>query len=461
MHCPRPELSRKNFRMTKAPPFWNTLSRAVFGEEQPSYTALGQGQLPSYYRVSDFAESTVGVAGMALARYWGGQKVTVDRRLASLWFDMTLRPMGWETPSIWDAIAGDYKCKDGWIRLHTNARHHRDAALSVLQTPVDRAAVAEAVLQWNGEALETAVVGAGGCAAFMNSAQTWAEHPQGRALATEPLIHWQEWGQCAPQPAPVVATLAGVKVLDLTRVLAGPVATRFLAGFGAEVLRIDPPFWNEPSVEMEVTLGKRCAGLDLRTAQDRATFAALLGEADVLVHGYRADALERMGFGAEERRAINPTLVDISLNAYGWSGAWRDRRGFDSLVQMSCGIASHGMTHAQAERPVPLPVQALDHGTGYLLAACVLEALHSRRMGKLRSARLSLARTALCLMDLPGVYDPEDAIAQTSGDFSAEIEMTGWGPAHRIKPPLRVAGRSPEWTIAAGPLRRDEACWGA
>ncbi|WP_085307395.1 CoA transferase [Planktotalea arctica] len=434
-------------------PFWDQLCAAVFSEPAAPYGVTGEGRLPSVYKTSDFAEATIGLAGTAFARLQGGA-VAVDRRFASLWFDMTLRPIGWQVPSLWDAVAGNYACKDGWIRLHTSAPHHRVAALSVLHVPAERAAVAEVIAGWNGAELECAVVAANGCAAQMRSAEDWGEHPQGRAVAAEPLVHWEDHGECAPDAR---AGLRGTKVLDLTRVLAGPVATRFLAGFGAQVLRIDPPSWNETSVEMEVTLGKRCAGLDLKQSRDLARLKVLLREADVFVHGYRADALERLGLGDGVRRALNPNLIDVRLNAYGWGGPWRERRGFDSLVQMSCGIAVHGMLEAGADKPVPLPVQALDHGTGYLMAACVLEALAQRRAGRVRSAKVSLARTAHLLMQHPCAQVESGAIVLAASDSSARIEATGWGDAHRIKVPLKVGGQGPVWALPARPLRGDPA----
>jgi crotonobetainyl-CoA:carnitine CoA-transferase CaiB-like acyl-CoA transferase len=437
--------------MAEFNPFWDKLCDGVFGERVAPYGVTGEGHLPSYFRTSDLAEASIGLAGVALARLGAREKVCVDRRLASLWFDMTLRPLGWEAGSLWDAIAGNYQCKDGWIRLHTNAPHHRDAALSVLQVALDRDVVANAVQEWEGEALEAAIVTAHGCAAFMRTSQEWEAHPQGRALATEPLVHWKDHGACVPREA----SLEGLKVLDLTRVLAGPVATRLLAGFGADVLRIDPPTWNEPSVEMEVTLGKRCAGLDLRQADDLARLKELMREADVFVHGYRADALEKLGLGVEVRRALNPEMIDVSLNAYGWSGPMVARRGFDSLVQMSCGIAAA----SGAGKPVPLPVQALDHATGYLVAACVLESLRARSEGVLKSAKLSLARTARLLMQETCAFEREGAIEKNARDFSDRVEATGWGDAHRVTPPLKIDGKAPKWHIPAGPLRRHSAAW--
>ena len=164
----------------------------------------------------------------------------------------------------------------------------------------------------------------------------------------------------------------------MTRVLAGPVATRFLAGFGAEVLRIDLPGWDEPAIVPDVTLGKHCARLDLRQPRDRNTWEGLLQAADVLVHGYRPGALAGLGLDAEQRRALCPGLVDVSLDAYGWDGPWRGRRGFDSLMQMSCGIAAAGMTMLNRDRPTPLPVQALDHATSYIMAAAAVRGLTDR-----------------------------------------------------------------------------------
>jgi hypothetical protein len=134
-------------------------------------------------------------------------------------------------------------------------------------------------------------------------------------------------------------------------VLADPVASRFLAAYGANVLRIDPPGWEEPGVVPEVTLGKRCARLDLRRAEDRATFEALLSEADILLHGYRPSALDRLGFDSGTRCGLSPGLIAVCLCAYGWSGPWAARRGFDSLVQMSTGIADAGMRWRNADKP--------------------------------------------------------------------------------------------------------------
>lgn len=334
----------------------------------------GDGALPSAYPVTELligAMGAAGVASAALVRRLGGEHspVRIDRRLASLWSAWSLVPDGWTVPGPWDPIAGDYPCAgERWIKLHTNAPRHRAAALAALgllaadgRPRADREAVARAVCGWDAEALETAVVDAGGCAAAMRTEAEWDAHPQGRAVATEP-VTLVERGVTGVREVPphLLATherpLAGVRVLDLTRVLAGPIATRFLAGLGADVLRIDPPVWDEPGVVPEVTLGKRCVRVDGRSVAGRARIHDLLAGADVLVHGYRPGALDGLGLDAATRAMLRPGLVEVTLDAYGWSGPWAGRRGFDSLVQMSSGIAARGQELTGAARPVPLPV---------------------------------------------------------------------------------------------------------
>jgi hypothetical protein len=321
--------------------------------------------------------------------------------------------------------------------------------------------MASKVARWSKSDLEQAVVDAGGCAAEMRTWEQWQAHPQGRAVNAEPLIHFGHHGShnAKPWQGSVAQPLAGIKVLDLTRVLAGPVASRFLAGLGADVLRIDPPTWNEPGVVPEMTLGKRCARLDLNEKADRVLFDSLLKEADILLHGYRADALERLGYGASERLKLAPGLLDVSLNAYGWSGPWQNRRGFDSLVQMSSGIADAGMHWKHANAPTPLPVQALDHATGYLMAASAIKLLADRlSSGQGGSARLSLARTAKLLID-NGRGSDEALRAEDEHDQGMQVEQTPWGPAHRLHVPLKISGTPVQWSLAASELGSHRAQW--
>ena len=444
--------------------------------EHPStdVSVVGAGSLPSVFPVNELATASIAAAGVAVQEYRvaagaDSGRVTVDRRLASMWFASSLRPVGWQVPPPWDALAGDYRTADGWIRLHTNAPHHRDAALAVLNTPAEREQVSAATAGWAGAELEATIIAAGGCAATMQTMEQWDRSEPGRVVAAEPLIR-RETGVAVPGErrralaervlAEPRRPLAGIRVLDLTRVLAGPVATRFLAQLGATVLRIDPPWWDEPGVVPEVMLGKRSAGLDLREPAARERFASLLAEADILVHGYRPGALDGLGLGEAVRAQLNPGLIDVNLDAYGWAGPWVGRRGFDSLVQMSTGIADAGMRIQGTGRPTPLPVQALDHATGYLMALAAIRALTTRmRTGRAGRARLSLARTARMLTSF-GTQQPGTPLgAEDERDCAPAIERTSWGPARRLVPPLSVPGTDIRADLPARTLGGNTASW--
>jgi crotonobetainyl-CoA:carnitine CoA-transferase CaiB-like acyl-CoA transferase len=417
------------------------------------------------YPVTDLACASIGAAALMLSSWRnpsGGGLVRLDRALASRWFGYSLRPVGWALPKVRSALTGDYRTRDGWIRIHANAPHHRQRALRGLGLAdgADRAAVADRARGWSAVALEEALVEVSACAAALRSPIAWRAHSQGIAVASEPLVAWEMGAAAAPGPTHVMDSrrpLSGVRVLDLTRVLAGPVATRFLAAYGATVLRLDPPTWSEPGMVPEVTVGKYCAELDLKRLEGRARFAELLSTADVLVHGYRPGALDALGFGPQERVRLRPGLVDVSLDAWGWSGPWRGRRGFDSLVQMSTGIAFAG---SMETAPDPLPVQALDQATGYLLAACALRGLILRREQARGSRwRLSLARIAWMLSEA-GPGGPGPALAPlVARDFSRRIEATRWGPARRLRAPVRVGNLGWNWIRPAGDLRADPPFW--
>lgn len=464
------------------------LSAGVSG----AVTFRGAPWLGGAYPVGAFAAAAVATTSLALADLVAGEDgddpphpVTVDAALAGAWFRAAVRPRT-PQPSPWDALTGDYRAADGWIRLHMNAPHHRAAALAVLglapadasaETPAalpDRDDVARAVEPFGCDALETAVVEAGGAAARLRSVAEWAAHPQGVAIAAEPLIAVETTGPARPDhPFPSGAPerpLVGVRVLDLTRVLAGPVATRTLAMLGADVLRIDPPDWDEPAVEPDMTLGKRCARVDAHTVEGRSELVALVAEADVLVHGYRPGALAGLGLDDETLRAIRPGLVEVQLDAWGYSGPWAGRRGFDSLVQLATGIAdpatasvaapapSDGDAERASDAPIALPVQALDHATGWLAATAALRAIaHARRTGEGSRSRLSLARSALELERLrdalgPAEAHPEPRVPSTPLD-------TPWGLADVLSSPLEVGGIRLRTPHPPRHLGSDEPFW--
>lgn len=444
---------------------WQQLWHGLRGADPlPHLSFTHTDTFSSAFAVSELAATSIGLAAQALSDLLGNAApVSVDVRLASRWFQQSVKPINRPPAATWDALAGDYPTRDGWIRLHTNAPHHRAALLRVVGHVGDRQALANAVAAWHGDALEQAVIEAGGCAAVMRSEQAWLAHPQGMAVEREALISQQAVGE-APTPGwPLhpARPLRGVRVLDLTRIIAGPVATRFLASLGAQVLRLDPPDWQEPTLEEEMTSGKRCARLDLHTQDGRQQLRALIAHSDVVVHGYRADALEKLGFDAETRRQLAPGLVDVSLNAWGWSGPWRNRRGFDSLVQMGCGIAERGMIWRDSAVPTPLPVQALDHATGYMMAAAVLEGLRQRRMHHVGwQAQLSLARTARLLQTAGATpQQTQNGIAPHPQDDLSALEINRWGVAKRLRAAAYLPGTPMVCATPAFGLGSSVACW--
>jgi crotonobetainyl-CoA:carnitine CoA-transferase CaiB-like acyl-CoA transferase len=425
--------------------------------------------LPSIYDVTGFAAASVAVAAMATAELVAVRdgdgtsmpSVSVDRlhASASFKFETLVQRLGWDNPPIWDPLAGDYKAADGWIRIHTNYDHHLRAALSVLDVPADRAAAEAAVSRWSAVDLEDAIVAAGGCAAAMRSSKAWQTHPAGEATVAErpvtigpPILH--DGGVDASARQAGSPPLAGIRILDVTRVIAGPVATRFLAAYGADVLRIDPIGFEEvPALLPEVTAGKRCAALDLASDSDRNRFRELVGQAHVIVSGLRPGALDSLGFGPGALRAINPAIVTVMHDAYGWAGPWKNRRGFDSLVQMSSGIAAEGALAGGSVRPIPLPAQALDHGIGHLLAAGTCRALvRLLREGTTSDVRGSLVGAANVVKGHRALAAPTPGIAVT--DFELEPGETAWGPVRRVPLAGRISGHPPRWTEPAGPLGR-------
>lgn len=415
--------------------------------------------LASRFEVGALAASTLGAAALAAVELWskrgGGpmRRVAIDRRHAEAAFisERLFRPIGWKAPELDDMLMGNYRASDGWIRLHTNYAHHRDAALRVLGARADKLAVAEAVSRREARVLESAIVDAGGCAAELRTIEAWRSHPQGAAVAAEPLVARE--GQITPRldRMRADAPLAGVRVLDMTRVIAGPFGTRFLAAMGADVLRVDPPGFEEVGAVLpEATRGKRTAFVDLRSEEGRATWEALVRDADVLVHGFRAGAMEDLTYDEGRIRSVNAELAIVRLDAYGWTGPWNRRRGFDSLVQMSSGIAYP----TDGDKPTPLPAQALDHATGYLIAAAACRALSEGTA----MSRVSLARTARFLVDLgtggdaraPGLTNPDDLL---------EPSRTAWGDSLQVRNPAVIQGYEVRWRHEPGPLGRHAARW--
>src|SRR5262245_51570293 len=414
--------------------------------------------LPSIFRVTtaasaSIAAATLGAAGLLADRNRERlREVRVDALHAAVAFrsERHVRLLDGVMGGLWDPLAGDYRSADGWIRLHTNYPHHRAAALHVLGVAPERAAVASAVARRSAEELETAVLAAGGVAGALRARDEWRAHAHGARVADCPLVAIEAGEVCAPVVLPAAERpLAGIRVLDLTRVIAGPVATRFLAAHGADVLRIDAPGFDEaPAIAIDGGFGKRSASLDLRSPEGRAIFERAVRAADVVVHGYRPGALSGLGYSAARLAALRPGLVIGRLSAYGPAGPWALRRGFDSLVQMVSGLAEEGRRAAGETAPVSLPCQALDHASGYLLACGVLIGLRRRqREGRSWRIAVSLARTARWLDDLgrvnAGLDVPEPGAPEVQKYLRGDA--TPWGRVEHASCPGAIDGAPPRW----------------
>ena len=331
----------------------------------------------------------------------------------------------------WDKIAGVYRTGDGrHVRLHTNFPHHRDGMLKLLGCAYEREAVQAALAKWEGEKFETAAADAKLVATMMRSPAEWAAHPQGEAVAQLPLFEISRIGEAPARALPPAGErpLSGIRVLDLTRVIAGPVCGRTLAAHGADVMRITAPHLpGFPLLDIDTGRGKLSAALDLRAEEERERLAALLREAHVFVQGYRPGGIAALGFSPEACAEIRPGIVAVSLSAYGHAGPWAARRGFNSLVQNASGI-----NHAEAEAagiatgPKELPAQALDHATGYLMAFGAMMALARKaREGGSWHVRVSLAQTAHWLTQLgrlPKGFDCPDPKHADVADLLDEMD---------------------------------------
>jgi crotonobetainyl-CoA:carnitine CoA-transferase CaiB-like acyl-CoA transferase len=427
--------------------------------------------LPSSFAVGTAAQATIGAAALAAAELWRlrngrRQRVTVEMRNAAIEFrsERYLRVDGKDPDDHHDQIAGLYRCGDGrWARLHTNLPHHRDGLLQLLGCDHNKAAVQRALEQWPAETLETAAAEADLVVTACRSFAEWDAHAQGRAVASLPLFSIEKIGE-APALKLAVAQrpLSGIKVLELTHVIAGPVSGRVLAGHGADVLLVTAA--HRPSMlplVIDAGRGKLSTQIDLRQPSGRETLAGLAREADIFIQGYRPGAVAAHGFGPEEIARLRPGIVYASLSAYGHEGPWALRRGFDSLVQTASGLNLAEAEAFGSPEPRPLPAQALDHATGHLLAFAIMAALKRRaEQGGSWHVRVSLAQTGYWLRQLgridgmhchdPGFDDVRDRLRET---------QSGFGRLTAVNHAAEMSETPPHWSRPSVPLGTHAAAW--
>jgi crotonobetainyl-CoA:carnitine CoA-transferase CaiB-like acyl-CoA transferase len=427
--------------------------------------------LPSIYQVDHAAAASIGVTALAasevLAKRTGrGANVRVDSSHAAIAY-RSERYQRLDGALVEHPVPAQsyFKDRDGrWIQLHMVYPHHRDGICALLGVEADNRAVAAAVAKLDALALETKLAQAGLPGYMQRSHVEWQETEQYRALAALPLLTLEKIGDAPKLELGVELTRAldGLRVLDLTRVIAGPVCGRTLASHGADVMRIHPPHLNEvPGLLMDGGRGKRCTNLNLRDDGDRAAFDSLLMDAHVLVQGFRPGGLESLGYGPAAVAAGHPGIVYVSLSAWSHVGPWAARHGFDSLVQTATGFSDAGAAAAGIEHPKPMPCQALDHSTGYLAAFAAMAAL-KRRVDEGGSwlARVSLAQTAHWLNGLGrvaamNVSEPDEAtVAARMQRLASEF-----GELSCTRPVAQFDLAQPFWTAGPVPLGFNAPTW--
>jgi crotonobetainyl-CoA:carnitine CoA-transferase CaiB-like acyl-CoA transferase len=435
--------------------------------------------LPTPFRIGAAGAAALAATGLAAADLWElrtgrRQEVSVDLRqaVASLRSGHYLQINGAAISTKRNPVMGVYPAKNGrWSYIHANFPNHRAAAMSVLGVPEEREAVRQAVAKWDALELEEAILAAKGAGGMVRSMAEWAQHPQAAAIASLPLMEIVKIGDSPPQPLPEgERPLSGIRVLDLTRVLAGPTSARTLAEHGADVMKITAP--HLPNIgyqEYDTGHGKLQAHLDLRQQQDVETLRGLVREADVFTQGYRPGTLGNRGLSPEALSQLRPGLVYVSMCAFSHVGPWASRRGFDTVVQTVSGITTRQGELFPGANPGPqfYPVSAIDYLTGYLMAFGAMVALARRaREGGSWLVRISLAQTGRWLVDRGQV--PETALKEVDKElYPAEIARwsiesdTPVGRLRHLGPTVRLSETPPYWARPSAPLGHHQPVWPA
>ncbi len=430
-------------------------------------------QLPSTFRVGAAAQASIAAAGLAAAEIWKlrngqSQNVAVDITHALVEFrsERYLRLDG-KPPPAWDAIAGVYRTGDQrFVRLHTNFPHHRDAVCRVLNCRPEREQVQAALMQWDAEPFESAAYAAGGVVAMMRSHDEWSALPHARTLAELPLLSIEKIGEAAPRPWPQGdRPLAGLRMLDLSRVIAGPVAGRTLAAHGADVMLISgPDLPSIPWLAIDTGRGKLTSFVELKSGQGREVLRDLLAQADIFSQGYRPRSLAALGFSPEDAAQISPGIVYVSLSAYGHAGPWAERRGFDSLVQTATGFNHAEGQAAGIDGPKELPAQVLDHASGYLMAfGAMMARVRQSREGGSWHVRVSLAQTERWLWNLGRIVDGLAASEFGPDTVERFLEQlpSGLGQLRSVRHSAVLSKTPAFWERPAMPLGSHPAQWPA
>ena len=397
------------------------------------------------------------------------QQATIDRTHASLAMATAeyLRVDG-EIPRSWDPLTRYYRSADDqWIYLHTAFEHLRDGALKLLKARNDVNAVAQAVARVNADAFESMAIERGLTVAKLRTRKQWSQHPHARAIERQPLIRLTRVTDTAAQPTFTESTssrrpLSGVRVLDLSRVIAGPMAARSLAEHGATVLQVASP--KLPSVHalvIDTGPGKHCCHLDLNATQEAEVLRTLVADADVFINGYRPGALAHRGFSLERLCRLRPGIICTSISAFSDEGPWGGRRGYDTLVQATTGLARD----FGGEQPQRLPCQPLDYIAGYLGAFATIVAMLKRaEQGGSWHVEISLAGIANWIWRMSDAMQHEPSPPSHNLDFDQARDFLTttdsiFGHLESLAPVIDLSETTAHFSRPPVPLGYDAAQW--
>jgi len=462
-----------------------SVREALSGRRRPLANAVTiAGTDPVFstrFKIAETCAAVLGGVGLAVSDIWElkcgrAQNVNVDVRhaAAGLRSSVYLQRPGSDGAfkavinkhhEAMIAITQPWQAKNGrWVLPHFGLPNLQAGMLKLLDCEPNPHAVARAVAKWDALDLEAAIDEARLCGGMVRANEEWLQHPHARVLAAKPIVEIIKLGESDPEPLPRGGRpLTGIRALDLTRILAGPMAARTLAEHGADVLMVTAPRLPQiPEHVLDTSHGKRSCFLDLSDRDDADRLRVLIGNADVFSQGYRPGAIGKLGFGPEEVAALRPGIIYASIDCYGANGPLSHRGGWEQVAQTMTGLCHEGRSATRPEGPALLPAAACDYTTGYLAAYGILLALAMRaRVGGSYHVRASLCRSGMFIyqqgkVDFPGLG--LDLAAATLDEISVESRPKS-GPLRHLGPILKLSETVPHWTRPTPSLGGDEPEW--
>ena len=363
------------------------------------------------------------------------------------------------------ALTGIYQTKDGrWVLPHFGLDNLRERMLGLLQADADKQSIIKAVSKWDALDLESAMDEAQVCGGMVRTNNEWMAEAHGQILDAKPVVEIIKIGDSAPEPMPEgPRPLSGIRALDLTRILAGPITARTLAEHGADVLMVTAPHLPQvPPYVGDTSHGKRSCFLDLRKENEKQALLNLVKRSDVFSQGYRPDKLRRLGFGPDTLASLRPGLIYVSISCFGEGGPFSHRAGWEQIAQIMTGIAAEGIQITPEYKPRTLPVAANDYITGYLGAYGVLLALARRASeGGSYHVRVSLCQTAMMIYRQGKIANLPDNLSLSVDEIArlSQQSTCHLGHIRHLAPVLQLSETAPRWTLPTPKLGSDKPAW--